>query len=131
MNIYFHSFSIETKPTEQRARLAEAVHYELGIYKARVYKGGKWWNMMALGGGGLGYCGPQGSQNGSYWLLSIWSGAGSAGYQGNVPDNPHRQGERSNPSVAPAIELMVSLLNILSHVGEPFLFYSIRASLHS
>ena len=49
MCICFHSFSIETKPTEQRARLAEAVHYELGIYKARVYKGGKWWNMMALG----------------------------------------------------------------------------------
>ena len=46
----------------------------------------------------MGYCGPQGSQNGSYWLLSIWSGAGSAGYQGNVPDNPHQQGERRNPS---------------------------------
>ena len=48
MCIYFHSFSIGTKPTEQRVRLAEVVHYELGIYKARVYKGGKWWNMMAL-----------------------------------------------------------------------------------
>ena len=75
----------------------------------------------------MGYCGPQGSQNGSYWLLSIWSGAGSAGYQGNVPDNPH-QGERSNPSVASAIELMVSLLNILFRVREPCLFYSNRAS---
>ena len=42
------------------------------------------------------------SQNGSYWLLSIWS-AGSAGYQGNVPDNPstvHREGGRAMAKAA-------------------------------
>ena len=68
---------------------------------------------------GGGYCAAAASQNGSYWLLSIWS-AGSAGYQGNVPDNPSMARSGRAMAKAPLVWLELSEPWFHSLTTHPF-----------
>ena len=74
-------------------------------YTAHVVKIWIRWKVVEYDGGG--YCAAAASQNGSYWLLSIWS-AGSAGYQGNVPDNPSMARSGRAMAKAPLVWLELS-----------------------